>query len=34
MFYFSDPDGYVIGFNDAVSRKNSQKVGKYETQSA
>jgi lactoylglutathione lyase len=28
-FYITDPDGYVIGINDAASRRNSDLVGRY-----
>ncbi|WP_029900314.1 VOC family protein [Nocardia brasiliensis] len=28
-FYFADPDGYIIGVNDAASRQNSDLVGEY-----
>ncbi|WP_282778992.1 MULTISPECIES: VOC family protein [unclassified Nocardia] len=30
-FYFADPDGYIIGVNDAASRQNSDLVGGYTT---
>lgn len=30
-FYFADPDGYIIGVNDAASRQNSDLVGDYTT---
>ncbi|WP_218026674.1 VOC family protein [Nocardia inohanensis] len=30
-FYFADPDGYIIGVNDATSRQNSDLVGEYTT---
>ncbi|MEV6554251.1 VOC family protein [Nocardia sp. NPDC051756] len=28
-FYIADPDGYIIGVNDAVSRRNSDLVGQH-----
>ncbi|MFC9437712.1 VOC family protein [Nocardia sp. NPDC057030] len=28
-FYFADPDGYIIGINDAASRQNSDLVGDF-----
>ncbi|MEV6073313.1 VOC family protein [Nocardia sp. NPDC052001] len=30
-FYIADPDGYIIGINDAASRRNSDLVGDYTT---
>ncbi|WP_194813662.1 VOC family protein [Nocardia sp. XZ_19_385] len=32
-FYIADPDGYIIGINDAASRANSDLVGQYTTES-
>ncbi|WP_378740441.1 VOC family protein [Nocardia brasiliensis] len=32
MFYIADPDGYVIGINDADSRADSDLVGQYNNQ--
>ncbi|MBC7301465.1 MAG: VOC family protein [Nocardia sp.] len=32
-FYFADPDGYLIGINDAASRQSSDLVGGFATES-
>ncbi|NNH75256.1 VOC family protein [Nocardia uniformis] len=32
-FYIADPDGYILGFNDATSRQDSELVGRYASES-